>query len=120
MELETAINQVKVLALDQIFHAGEYYTERCLSSINILFGLFSKHYKSTFLAPKWANRDRLVLCDADCSAVYYSLLASFGYIEPKDLRDYSKHAGNTPLYPCLKLKVWIVTAECQIKALPMR
>ncbi|MFQ6773278.1 MAG: transketolase-like TK C-terminal-containing protein [Clostridia bacterium] len=104
MELETAINQVKVLTLDQIFHAGEYYTERSLSSVNILFSLFSKHYKALFLAPKWANRDRFVLCDSSCSAVYYSLLACFGYIEPQDLRDYTKHSGKTPLYPCLKTK----------------
>ena len=84
-----ALNQLKTLALDQIYHADlPYYGER-LSSAEIFFALYAHQFMAHKLRPHWFNRDRLFVCDSKCSAIYYALLAEYGFIDVTNLRGYA-------------------------------
>lgn len=99
MSETTAVNAVRMLAVDAINYANSGHTGICLGATPMLVELYSNHINACKTHPDWINRDRFVLSAGHGAPMLYALLhfAGFGLSvdDLKSLRQYgSKTAGH--------------------------
>lgn len=97
---QKSLNYLKALTVETITNAGSGHTGVALGASSILFALFKDHYKFDVSDTDFLNRDRFVLSAGHASALYYSLLAMFGFdVSIEDLKNYRKFNSSTSGHP---------------------
>lgn len=97
---QKSLNYLKALTAETISHAGSGHTGVALGASSILFALFKDHYKFDVSDTDFLNRDRFVLSAGHASALYYSLLAMFGFdVSIEDLKNFRKYNSSTSGHP---------------------
>lgn len=101
---QKSLNYLKALTAETISHAGSGHTGASLGASSILFALFKDHYKFDVSDTDFLNRDRFVLSAGHASALYYSLLAMFGFeVTIEDLKNFRKYRAITSGHPEFRL-----------------
>lgn len=101
---QKSLNYLKALTAETISHAGSGHTGASLGASSILFALFKDHYKFDVSDTDFLNRDRFVLSAGHASALYYSLLAMFGFeVTIEDLKNFRKYGAITSGHPEFRL-----------------
>lgn len=101
---QKSLNYLKALTAETISHAGSGHTGASLGASSILFALFKDHYKFDVSDTDFLNRDRFVLSAGHASALYYSLLAMFGFeVTIEDLKNFRKYGSITSGHPEFRL-----------------
>ncbi|MBE6148686.1 MAG: transketolase [Firmicutes bacterium] len=97
---ETAINSIKMLALDMINKAGSGHPGIVLGATPVLCSLYLNELNVLANKPNWMNRDRFVLSAGHGSAMLYSLLHFAGFdISLDDLKRFRDVDSFTPGHP---------------------
>lgn len=97
---QKSLNYLKALTAETISHARSGHTGVALGASSILFSLFKDHYKFDVSDTDFLNRDRLVVSAGHASALYYSLLAMFGFdVSIEDLKNFRKIDSCTSGHP---------------------
>lgn len=97
---QKSLNYLKALTAETITHAGTGHTGVALGASSILLALFKNHYKFDVSDTDFLNRDRLVVSAGHASALYYSLLAMFGFdVSIEDLKNFRKYDSVTSGHP---------------------
>lgn len=97
---QKSLNYLKALTAETISHAGSGHTGVALGASSILFALFKDHYKFDVSDTDFLNRDRFVLSAGHASALYYSLMAMFGFdVTIEDLKNFRKYNSPTSGHP---------------------
>ena len=103
MDIESKIIKVlRKLSLDQIYNAGSGHLGMSFGAANIMYAV----YKSAIFNPfdsEWINRDRIVLSAGHGSALLYSCLYLFGFLQKDDLYNFRKLGGLSG-HPSIKTK----------------
>lgn len=95
-----SLNYLKALTAETVANAGSGHTGTALGASSILFALFKDHYRFDVSDTDFLNRDRFVLSAGHASALYYSLLAMFGFdVTIDDLKSFRKFGSVTPGHP---------------------
>lgn len=94
------VNNLKILGIDMIDHAGNGHPGIVLGAAPIIYTLYAKHMKINSSNPKWINRDRFVLSAGHASALLYATLHMAGYdISINDLKSFRELNSVTPGHP---------------------
>lgn len=94
------LNELKILSIDMITHAGSGSPGIALSMAPIVYALFHRHLNIDPNNPNWINRDRLVVSSGSASSLIYAALHMAGYpIKKEDLMNYRRLGSMTPGYP---------------------
>ena len=95
-----ALNELKILSIDMITHAGSGSPGITLSMAPIVYALFHRHLQIDPNNPNWINRDRLVVSSGSASSLVYAAFHMAGYpIRKEDLMNYRRLGSITPGYP---------------------
>ena len=98
--IQKSLNYLKALAAETVSNAGSGHTGTALGASSILFALFKDHYLFDVSDTDFLNRDRFVMSAGHASALYYSLLAMFGFdVSLQDLKDFRKLSSRTAGHP---------------------
>ena len=101
---ESAINSIKILALDMINRAGSGHPGIVLGAAPIIYALYKDHLDVIPSNPNWINRDRFVMSAGPGSAWLYSTLYHMGYnIEMEELKHFREISSLTPGHPEVKV-----------------
>ena len=101
---ESAINSIKILALDMINKAGSGHPGIVLGAAPIIYALYKDHLDVIPSNPNWINRDRFVMSAGHGSALLYSTLYHMGYnIEMEELKHFREISSLTPGHPEVKV-----------------
>lgn len=96
---QKSINYIGAISSEIVKEAGSGHTGIALGASTILFALFKDHYKFDTKA-KNINRDRFVLSAGHASALYYTLLYTFGFdVTIDDLESFRNIGSKTPGHP---------------------
>ncbi|MBQ6687586.1 MAG: transketolase [Bacilli bacterium] len=94
------VNNLKILGIDMIDHAGSGHPGIVLGAAPIIYTLYAKHMKINPSNPKWINRDRFVLSAGHASALLYATLHMAGYdLSINDLKSFRELNSVTPGHP---------------------
>lgn len=106
---QKALNYIQTVSAEMIKKANSGHTGVALGATTILYALFKDHYKFDIFGEN-INRDRLVLSAGHASALYYTLLYSFGFdYSIEDLENFRQVGSKTPGHPEVNFKLGI---EC--------
>ena len=98
--VQKSINYLKSLVAETVSNAGSGHTGTALGASSILFALFKDHYLFDVSDTDFLNRDRFVMSAGHASALYYALLAMFGFdVSLQDLKDFRKYNSVTSGHP---------------------
>ena len=98
--VQKSLNYLKALTAETVSNAGSGHTGTALGASSILFALFKDHYLFDVADTDFLNRDRFVMSAGHASALYYSLLAMFGFdVSLQDLKDFRKFGSRTAGHP---------------------
>lgn len=98
------VNNIKMLGIDMIDHAGSGHPGIVLGAAPIIYALYAKHLKINPSVPNWINRDRFVLSAGHGSALLYATLYMAGYdISINDLKSFRELNSVTPGHPEYKI-----------------
>ena len=98
--VQKSLNYLKALTAETVSNANSGHTGTALGGSSILFALFKDHYKFDVSDTDFLNRDRFVLSAGHASALYYSLLAMFGFdVSLQDLKNFRKIGSITSGHP---------------------
>jgi len=95
-----AVNELKMLAIDIINHAGSGNPGICIDMATVMYTLFARELNVQPKNPTFFNRDRIVLSSAHISPLYYAMMYMAGYnITKDDLMKFRRLGSNTPGLP---------------------
>ena len=96
---QKALNYIQVLSAEMIRKANSGHTGVALGASTILYALFKDHYRFD-VSGENINRDRFVLSAGHASALYYSILYTFGFdYKIEDLENFRQIGSITPGHP---------------------
>lgn len=99
MEIEQkTINTMRKLGLNQVIQAKSGHTGIILGCAPIMYAVYAMA-NFTPLDPSWINRDRIILSAGHGSALLYSAMHLFGFLEIDDLREFRQLGSKTPGHP---------------------
>ena len=100
MDVQTAVNAIRILSADQVQKANSGHPGLPLGAAPIAYELWANHMVHNPKNPKWINRDRFILSAGHGSAMLYSLLHLFGYDLPlSELKRFRQLDSLTPGHP---------------------
>lgn len=82
-------NEIKLLALETISHAGSGHSGVVMSSGDILYTLYTKHLITD--PSRDMLRDRFVMSNGHGSALLYSILAGLNYFDMSELKGFRQY-----------------------------
>ena len=95
-----AVNELKMLSIDMINHAGGGNPGIVLDMAPVMFTLYSRLLNVYPENPKFMNRDRVILSASHMAPLYYATLYMAGYpLTKDDLMKYRTLGSNTPGLP---------------------
>lgn len=97
MKEQDVANELKILALESINHAGSGHSGSVLSCGDILYTLYTRHLLSSTL--KNRLRDRFVLSNGHACAMLYAILAGLNYFDIKEMKNFRKYGGMLTGHP---------------------
>ena len=86
MREQDVANELKILALESINHAGSGHSGSVLSCGDILYTLYTRHLLSSNVENRL--RDRFVLSNGHACAILYAILAGFNYFDINEMKKY--------------------------------
>lgn len=96
----SALNAIRVLAIDTIQNANSGHPGLPLGAAPIGYALFHEFLKFNPQDDKWDDRDRFVLSAGHGSALLYTLLHLYGYpVTIEDLKNFRRFGSKTPGHP---------------------
>lgn len=97
--IQKSINYVQAISSEMIMKANSGHTGIALGASAILFALFKDHLKFDVTGEN-INRDRFVMSAGHGSALYYTLLYSFGFdVTIDDLENFRQIGSKTTGHP---------------------
>lgn len=95
-----AVNELKMLSLDMINHAGGGYPGIVMDMSPVMFTLYSRILNVYPDNPKFMNRDRVIVSASHMAPLYYATLYMAGYpITKDDLMMYRRLDSKVPGLP---------------------
>ncbi len=95
-----ALNELKMLSIDMINHAGGGHPGICLSMAPVMYSLFTKVLNVYPKEEQFFNRDRVILSSSHIAPLYYAMLHMAGFkITKEDLMNFRRYGSNTPSLP---------------------
>ncbi|MBE5741608.1 MAG: hypothetical protein E7351_03695 [Clostridiales bacterium] len=85
------INELKILALEMINHAGSGHSGSVLSCGDALYTLYTKHLLTD--GSKHMLRDRFVFSNGHVCAIQYALFAGLGIIDFDEIKSFRKYGA---------------------------
>ena len=110
MREQDVANELKILALESINHAGSGHSGSVLSCGDILYTLYTRHLLSSNVENRL--RDRFVLSNGHACAILYAILAGLNYFDikvPDEFDEKFEQMGNN--FDLVKLYESILIAE---------
>lgn len=102
MEQKT-INTMRKLGLNQVVQAKSGHTGIILDGAPLMYAIYAcANFDPQ--DPTWLNRDRIVLSAGHGSALLYSALHLFGFLDIQDLKEFRQLGSNTPGHPEITTK----------------
>ena len=98
-DLAHKATQLRLTALEMIYHAGSGHPAPAFSAAEIITTLYYRVLQIRPADPLWPRRDRLVLSKGHASAILYAVLADRGYFPSQDLlhfRELESHLQGHP------------------------
>lgn len=96
---QKSINYIQAISSEIVMKANSGHTGVALGAATILFALFKDHLKFDVTGEN-INRDRFILSAGHASALYYTLLYTFGFdITIEDLENFRQIGSRTPGHP---------------------
>lgn len=100
MEVQKAVNAIRVLAAEQVQAANSGHPGLPLGAAPMAYALWANVLKHNGKNPDWRNRDRFILSAGHGSAMLYALLHLFGYgLEIDDLKQFRQLHAKTAGHP---------------------
>lgn len=100
-QLEKIANDMRIIAVDSVFHAKSGHPGGSLSMCDIVSVLFFKQMNIDVSNPKWEDRDRFVLSKGHAAPGYYAALALKGFFPVADLKTLRKIDSYVQGHPCV-------------------
>ena len=98
------IDEIRLLSLDMIDHAGSGHPGIALSAAPMMYTLFANHMVYDLEKPDWPNRDRFVLSAGHASALLYATIYAITEdFTMEDLKKFRKLNSETPGHPELNI-----------------
>lgn len=95
---QKTINTMRKLGLNQVLQAKSGHTGIVLGCAPIMYAVYASANINP-ADPHWFNRDRIVLSAGHGSALLYSAMHLFGFLEIDDLRDFRQIGSKTTGHP---------------------
>lgn len=95
---QKTINTMRKLGLNQVLQAKSGHTGIVLGCAPIMYAVYASANINP-ADPHWLNRDRIVLSAGHGSALLYSAMHLFGFLEIDDLRDFRQIGSKTTGHP---------------------
>ncbi len=98
-DLTRKANQLRLMALEMIYHAGSGHPSPAFSVAEIITALYYRVLRVRHADPLWPGRDRLVLSKGHASSILYAALADRGFFPLQDLlhfRELGSHLQGHP------------------------
>ena len=103
-----AISNIRVLTMEMITNAKSGHPGIALGAAPILYTLYAKVMRQTYLDPSWINRDRFILAAGHGSSLLYALLHLNKYaLSIEDLKNFRQLNSKTPGHPEVDSEVGI-------------
>jgi transketolase len=119
-QLDRMAQQLRLDALDMIYHRGQGHIGGAFSMAEIVTALFFHHLRIRPEEPEWPERDRFVLGKGHACATLYAALARRGYFPKEDLETFGRIGSPLQGHPCrLKTRGIDMSAGCLGHALPI-
>mgnify|MGYP000048924385 CR=1 FL=1 len=102
-KLNLMAREVRLDILKMVYNAKSGHIGGAFSSVELMLTLFFKslnHKKNSDI--NYSKRDRFILSKGHASALYYAVLAQFGYISKEDLTTFRKLGSNLQGHPSKK------------------
>jgi transketolase len=101
MNEKTAVNAIRILAVDQVQKANSGHPGFPLGGAPVIYSLFADCMNHDPSHPAWFNRDRFVLSGGHGSAMLYATLHLFGYpkVDIDALKGFRQLGTVTPGHP---------------------
>ena len=95
-----AVNELKMLAIEMINHAGSGNPGICIDMAPVMYVLFTRVLNNIPQNPNFINKDRVILSSSNIAPLYYSMLHMAGFnITKEDLMRFRRCESNTPGLP---------------------
>ncbi len=99
-EIRERARQIRVSALQMVYHAQLGHPGGDLSAADILATLYFGVLKIDPRIPRHPERDRFVMSKGHCSGAFYSALAMAGFFPVSELATYMKPLSRLNAHPC--------------------
>lgn len=102
-KLISMANEVRIDILEMVYNAKSGHIGGAFSSVELLLTLFFKslnHKKNNDV--DYCSRDRFILSKGHASALYYAVLAQFGYLKKEELKTFRKLGSKLQGHPSKK------------------
>ena len=95
-----AVNELKMLSIDMINHAGGGNPGIAMDMAPVIFTLYSRILNVYPENSRFMNRDRVILSSSHMAPLYYATLYMAGYqLTKDDLMKYRQYGSRTPGLP---------------------
>ncbi len=101
-ELEDFARQLRMDVLEEVYGAGSGHLGGSLSICDTLAYLYRRVLRLDPAAPRWEDRDRLVLSKGHASPALYAALAETGFFPREELKRFRKLGGILQGHPDMK------------------
>ena len=101
MREQDVANELKILALESINHAGSGHSGSVLSCGDILYTLYTRHLLSSNVENRL--RDRFVLSNGHACAILYAILAGLNYFDIKEMKNFRRFGGMLTGHPEIEI-----------------
>ena len=101
MREQDVANELKILALESINHAGSGHSGSVLSCGDILYTLYTRHLLSSNVENRL--RDRFVLSNGHACAILYAILAGLNYFDIKEMKNFRSFGGMLTGHPEIEI-----------------
>ncbi|HML45181.1 MAG TPA: transketolase [Clostridia bacterium] len=101
MELIRYANDIRIRAVDAIYHAQSGHPGGSLSCADILAVLYGRVLNLRPQEPRWPDRDRFVLSKGHAAPAYYAALALRGFFPVEALRRLRQADSFLQGHPCM-------------------
>ncbi len=103
-DLELKARKIRTVILEMIYRTKAPHIASSFSIVEILMALYFKYLKIDARYPCAKNRDRFILSKGHGCPALYAVLAERGFLDKRDLREYSIDGGSLEQHPRINIK----------------
>ena len=98
-ELKLKAKEIRKDIIEEVYYANSGHPGGSLSIADIMTVLYFKELNINEKAPRWEDRDRLILSKGHCSPALYAVLAERGFFDKEKLKSFRKLESNLQGHP---------------------